>query len=82
MRIACKTATFGGDSLDEPVVLPLMVGAVPHEGDRVIQVPLLPFAVRLPVHSCTTILHWTYLITTDRQIDRQRGRQTDRQTDR
>ena len=51
------TATRGSDSLDEPVVLSLMVGSVAHERDCMIQVPLLVLALWLSVHSCIITLH-------------------------
>ena len=42
-----------GGLLDQPVVLAPFVGAIPHKGNSMIKVPLLPLAVRLSVNSCT-----------------------------
>lgn len=39
--------------LDQPVVMAPVIGAIAHKGDSMVQVPLLPLAVRLLVHPCT-----------------------------
>ncbi len=49
-NMPCTTASL----LDEPVVFPLLTGAVAHEGDSMVQLLCLPHAARLLVNTCTT----------------------------